>query len=403
VKNILLIIPNLTFGGAQQSFVTLADVLSKEYNVIIVHFDKHDTIAYNLKGEIVSLNVKGSTSFFGKIVSFLSRIKKLREIKSKHKIFASISFLEGADYINILSGGSDFKILSVRGSKLNDPNIKGLLGWVRKNIFIPYIYKFASKIVVVNEGIKKEFTDVFKIKASKISVINNFYDLHKLKSLGNKHLPSLYDKLLSQPYIISSGRLSHEKGLIQLIEIFSLIKIKLPNYKLVIVGDGKLYAELLQKLISLKLSYSKIGEEFTDDKDVCFVGYEDNPHRFVSKAKLFIMTSVSEGFPNALAESLICGTPVMSTDCPWGPREILAPNTTINHIKQIEFGEFGVLMPVLDNENKEIISVCAEGIIQLLTNESLLNSYKVKGLNRMESFSIDLMFDTWKSIIEGLA
>jgi len=155
-KNILLVITNLSFGGAQNSFHKLSNELSKRHNLINVVFSKENIGNYQFSSQLLDLDKGGSSGALSKAHNFLRRIIALKKIKREHKIDVTISFLEGADYVNILSKNKETLILSIRGSKLNDPNIKGFLGWVRIKVLIPVLYKFADHIVVVTKDIKKE-------------------------------------------------------------------------------------------------------------------------------------------------------------------------------------------------------------------------------------------------------
>ncbi|ELV2771259.1 glycosyltransferase, partial [Enterobacter cloacae] len=96
------------------------------------------------------------------------------------------------------------------------------------------------------------------------------------------------------------------------IRAFFEIKKDHPEYKLIILGDGELYSKHLEDVIRLGL-----------ESDVLFLGFQKNPYFFISNAKLLMLTSDSEGLPTVLIESLILGVPVISTDCPTGPAEIL--------------------------------------------------------------------------------
>src|SRR6187549_4201625 len=119
-KKILLIIPELTMGGAQRSISKLSIEFARHHTVWLVIFNKVDGLAYAHGGELVSLDVVPSGGIPNKIKSFIQRVRRLRKLKKDLGIDVSISFLEGADYINILSKANDKIILSIRGSKRHD-------------------------------------------------------------------------------------------------------------------------------------------------------------------------------------------------------------------------------------------------------------------------------------------
>jgi len=130
----------------------------------------------------------------------------------------------------------------------------------------------------------------------------------------------------SSPLIISVGRLSEEKDHLLLLRAFQKIR-KECSAKLAFIGDG-----------GLRCFLEDIVTEFGLEKDVCFLGFVENPYKYIARSNLFVLSSKSEGLPTVLIEALALGVPVVSTDCPSGPREILMN------------GALGVLVPVGDME-----------------------------------------------------
>ena len=127
------------------------------------------------------------------------------------------------------------------------------------------------------------------------------------------------------PIIIAAGRLAPEKGFIDLIRAVKIVNDSKP-VRLVILGgdeDHELKARLLTLVDSLQLL----------DR-VQLLGFQPNPYKFFSRSNVFVLSSYSEGLPNVLVEAMACGCPVVSTDCPTGPREVLKD------------GRFGELVPV---------------------------------------------------------
>src|SRR5687768_7156924 len=174
-RTILLIIPNLGRGGAQQVFRDQLHFFSEHFNVIGCVFNWDDTFEDDRMSNMVSLDVPAGRGALGKIYSFIKRIFVLRTIKKKYNVSFSISHLEGADYVNILSKRKEKTICWVHGTKAFDENISGTLGTIRKEVFIPLTYRLADKVITVSEGIRNELISIFKIPVSKIRTIyNNF-------------------------------------------------------------------------------------------------------------------------------------------------------------------------------------------------------------------------------------
>ena len=194
LKNILLIIPNLDFGGAQRSFCSLANALNKEYSVSIAVFNTKLGIAFELEPEVHDLDIPGGRNVFSKCFFFIRRWQAISKLKRDLNIDATISYLEGANYINALSGG-DHKILSVRGSKYYDTDIAGLLGKIRINLLMPMLYPRADHIVALNNGIKRELIEKMGIAPHKAVTIRNFYHTDQIKALAKESFTSSYQFL----------------------------------------------------------------------------------------------------------------------------------------------------------------------------------------------------------------
>ena len=174
---------------------------------------------------------------------------------------------------------------------------------------------------------------------------------------------------------ITVGTLYHVKN--QELLLRSFAKLKNKDVRLVIVGDGELKDYLTQ--LSKQLGIENL---------VKFVGFTDNPFKYLGASDIFILSSNNEGLPNVIIEALACECPVISTDCISGPREILAPNSPIEfHLtNNIEFAEFGVLVPI---KNEKLM---AEAMESLLENKDLLRKYKKAAFDRA------MFFDSKNSI-----
>ena len=122
-KRILFIIPEMSVGGAQRSLAKISFEMAKDHLVWVVVFDQDSRTAYDCGGEMISLDVRGGKNWLGKAISMVNRVTKLRAVKRRLNIDVAISFLEGADYINILSQRKERVVLSIRGSKLHDENM----------------------------------------------------------------------------------------------------------------------------------------------------------------------------------------------------------------------------------------------------------------------------------------
>lgn len=187
-------------------------------------------------------------------------------------------------------------------------------------------YRSATRVVAVSEGVREGLVKFFGLPPSQVTTCYNVFDIARLERLAAEPCAE-FDR--QRFHIVSVGRLQREKGQLRLLEAMSLLQSDagkreagLPRPLLWLVGDGPDEARLRAEVERLQLS----------DR-VRFVGYQANPLPYVKQADLFCLPSQFEGMPNALVEAMICRTPVLSTDCPTGPSEILAG------------GEYGTLVP----------------------------------------------------------
>lgn len=402
-KSIILIIPNLDFGGAQTAFSKLSVSLNEHYNVHCVVFNSKKMAAYKLGGVLISLDVPGSNNILSKAVNFFRRVKKLRRLKKKLKTNVSISFLEGADYVNILSRVNEKVIISIRGSKVNDKEIRGYLGWLRLKLFLPLIYNRASWIVAVSEGLAMELTHQFNFDKGKIRVIENYYDTESIILASRQAVPEFFERLFMQyACIVSIGRLHQQKNFSALINAFKIAREENDRIKLVLVGNGPLLEELLETCKRLKLRVVSFNNPtWNEEADVFIVDYQQNPWAYISRSNLFILSSSWEGFPNALAEAMILGKPVISTDCPYGPREIITKNdvTTPVELNDAEWHNAGVLVPVLSTYASMLVLA---NTINLIVSDNILQTKMGQAaFEKVSQFTPQKALKLWLDTIEN--
>jgi glycosyltransferase involved in cell wall biosynthesis len=190
------------------------------------------------------------------------------------------------------------------------------------------LYPLVDQIVAVSEGVADDTARIARIPRAGIRVIRNPVITPEL--LAEAALPCPHPWFAPQappdspPVILGVGRLQRQKDFPTLIRAFALVRLGRPC-RLVILGEGSGRAELDALIQELGLT-----------AEVDLVGFQANPYPFIARASLFVLSSAWEGSPNALTEAMALGTPVVSTDCPSGPRELL------------DGGRFGPLVPVGD-------------------------------------------------------
>lgn len=301
-------ISSLTGGGAEKVFATLANYLVSINHLVYIVLNKDKGPNLDLINSKVHLHI---------LKSEISRrsVLELRSFIISFKPDVCISTLSHCNYAlilaNLLSGRKTKVIAREANSFISQRKSMPFFRLFYENIRASILYRFADKVIVNSEGSKIELSKAICIDSMKIKILFNPVNEEQAIRLSRDELTgNLKDFFDGMPVIIGIGRLEANKDYKTLIKAFSILNNK--YCKLLILGEGSLRCELEELIKSLKL-----------EKRVCMPGYLNNPYNALSKSKVFILSSIYEGMPNSLIEALILGIPVVSTDCPNGPRELL--------------------------------------------------------------------------------
>jgi N-acetylgalactosamine-N,N'-diacetylbacillosaminyl-diphospho-undecaprenol 4-alpha-N-acetylgalactosaminyltransferase len=360
---IALFVYSLGPGGAERQVSLLARELAKEHEVTLVLV--HERVFYEVpKGvEIVVLD-RSSLHLrpIRKLLKLLPLAKRYAKLLSGKKIEVSISFMNRPNYINILAKmlfGAEAKVIaSERGSVVH--HHVGLEGVVSKSL-VRFLYPNADRVVTNSKGSARELEKVLGIEG--VKTIYNMFDVDQILKLAREK-PSREFKGFN---FITVGRLDRGKNHRLLIRALKKSGV---DANLLLIGEGPLEEEL-----------RKFAKELGLEDRVHFLGKMNNPFCYLARSDAFVFGSTNEGFPNVLVEALACSLPVISTDCPWGPREILGK-------------EYGILVSNGDVEGM------AEAMRRIYEDEGLRKSYSTIALKRAEDFSIERIMPSWRELIK---
>jgi len=188
-------------------------------------------------------------------------------------------------------------------------------------------YPLNQGIIAVSRGVAVDLAKLLDWPADKITVATNPTVTSELQEQARQPLDHPWFQSGLPPVILGMGRLEPQKDFPTLLRAFAQVRRDFPA-RLVLLGEGKLRADLLDLARSLGI-----------ENDLDLPGFTDNPYAYLSRAKLFTLSSAWEGSPNSLVEAMALGTPVVATHCPSGPEEIL------------EGGRYGRLVAVGDYQN----------------------------------------------------
>ncbi|CCD36798.1 Alpha-1,4-N-acetylgalactosamine transferase PglH [Candidatus Paraburkholderia kirkii UZHbot1] len=212
-------------------------------------------------------------------------------------------------------------------------------------------------VAALNEHMAEEVRKMFGGALRRFFVLPNAIDIERIRDNGEAREAPPCDA----PYIISVARLDEiQKDHRTLLRAYAeLVRSAGIEEHLVIVGDGAFRGEL-----------EALAKDFGIGDRVHFAGFRNNPHALVAGARLQVLSSCYEGMPMVLLEALALGKPVIASDCPTGPREILGN------------GRFGMLFPVGS------VDALADALRRLLADESLRARMKERALERAEEYGI---------------
>ncbi|MDB2617848.1 glycosyltransferase [Candidatus Pelagibacter bacterium] len=306
-KHVTLLISSLKGGGAEKVCVNIANELANLGWVV-------NLIVLNLKNSVYQSEVSKKVNLEELNVaharySFLALLRFI--YKKKPKIFLVFNY-ELTIIIILLRNlfKFKFKVITRNINTLSEKQKQFDNNWKKKIIsfFIKKYYCHADHIINQCQSMHDDLIKIYPNIIKNTSVIYNLLDNHFIDFVSSNDLSQIEKK----DYLLCVGRLEKQKAFHYAIEGFSSIAEKFPNLRLKILGEGSLEKELKQQAYRLGLV-----------ERIDFEGFKKNIIPYYLNARATLITSIYEGFPNCLIESIKLGTPVLSFDCPSGPREII--------------------------------------------------------------------------------
>ncbi len=397
---LLLLIPELQMGGAARVVRDHAELLRTRYEVHEAVFNIAEGVDFAGAAEVHSLDVGGGGGPVTKVRNFQRRVSRLRQLKRSLGIDLCISHLEGADFVNLLAGGPGKTMVVVHGSKAGDTGMGGLRGRVRRRL-IRTLYNRADRVVPVSRDLAPELIGM-GVDPRRIRPTNNFFDVDGIERRSRAAVPANEQALFDGvPVLITAGRLAVQKNHAPLLHVAAELKRR-RRFKLLLLGDGELRPELLALAHRLGLETwdAWSGEPLRPGCELYFLGVRENPFAYLRRSDLFLLPSLWEGFPLALCEAMISGVPVVSADCPTGPREILGAELAASAARVAEpiAAPAGMLMPMLGDGRAT--RAWAETLDGLLDRPDRLRAMAEAGRQRAREFSRERIGPQWIALVE---
>lgn len=227
-----------------------------------------------------------------------------------------------------------------------------------------------NRILVISDEMKKEGEEIYPFLKEKFFRIYNSFDFNKIREKSLQENTIKQKEYLKDNYIVAVGRLEEtQKDFTTLIEAYALVESKIKE-KLFIIGEGRHRKELENLVKKLKI-----------EEKVLFMGYQSNPFPWIKNSNLFVHSSKFEGLPTVLIEAMILERPIIATDCPTGPKEIL------------ENGKSGILVSI--GNKKEL----AEKIEKILLNQNFKNEIVENSKKNIKRFDSKIIIELFENEI----
>lgn len=321
MNKILIILPSLNGGGAERLHVNLAkNWHAKGFKVDFALMRRRGELLNLLPVEVGAVDLKAA-----RVRNVVVTLAHYLRSERPNIVIAAMWPLTSATVIAWILAGRPGRLYLSDHNQLSVSVVQELKVPAKfLSLVIFLTYRLASGIISVSKGVKEDLCRLGGIAKDRVRVIYNPAALGISPKRESIRMQQTFWGRGFKYHILSVGTLKVQKDHENLIRAFALLPTRL-NAKLIILGEGPLRLDLEALVLSLGLK----------DK-VSLPGFVVDPYPWFRSADLFVLSSRWEGFGNVLVEALECGVPVVSTDCPSGPAEIL------------EYGRYGKLVPVQD-------------------------------------------------------
>jgi len=372
----------MTGAGEERIASLLIRALHKEYDISLVLFN--GPVDYELPPNIeITYLRKISPYFIFRAFSLPLILFRYFRFCKKNKVDISLSFDNTPNYVNCL-----LKLFGWNGKvwirEVNFPSVRfkdGIKSFVHRSL-IKWSYPKADILFVNALRIKDDLINNFKILKEPIALFNNPISLSLIKSKTNK-ITKREGKIFKLVCVGAFRPQKNHKVLIQ-----ALNNLKHLDFVCYLIGKGPLEQEIRDL----------VNEYQLEDK-VKFLGFQSNPFKHMYNSDIFVLSSDFEGLPNVLLESLVCNLPIVSTDCPSGPREVLSgleqPKDQFGIEDQFEILKHGIICPV---GNANSLAMAIEHCYQ---NPALLDEFK-KGMDdTLKPYREEVVISKFKMILQN--
>ncbi|NIC41416.1 glycosyltransferase [Aquabacterium sp. A08] len=304
-----LFLPSLGGGGAERVMVTLANGYAERGQV--VHLVLGEAVGVYLADLHPAVHVVDL-----KVPRVLRALLPLARYLKRERPAALLSAMNHANVVALVAARmagartrvvvAEHNTISVESERVRGVGAKAVYALVKR------LYSQAAAVVAVSRNAAEDLTRFARLSAGRVTTIYNPFDLAQIAKLAIQPVDHPWFAQGQPPVVLAIGRLTDAKDFPTLLKSFALLRARRPA-RLLILGEGNARAELETLALELGLT----ADTFQ------MPGFVTNPYSYLARCGMFVLSSRWEGFGNVLVEAMACGAPIVSTDCPSGPREIL--------------------------------------------------------------------------------
>jgi len=319
--HVAIFLPSLRGGGAERVMLTVGKQLSEEnYQIDFVLVKATGRFLDQIPSGInlVDLNAR-------RVLTALPALIRYLRSQRPAILLSSLPHINLAAIIASQLARTRTKVVVIEHNTLSQSiNYSSQKTARFLPILMRFFYRFANQIVAVSNGVAVDLEQMLKLPKSRLSVIYNPVITPDLLGKANRPITHPWYQEHNTPVILAIGRLTQAKCFDLLLRSFQKARLQ-EDANLIILGEGpdRKALEALTDKLNLR-------------DHVQLPGFVDNPYQYIKNSNLFVLSSLWEGLPTVLIEALYLGVPIISTDCPSGPKEIL------------KNGRWGTLIPMKD-------------------------------------------------------
>lgn len=356
---ITIVLGHLRLGGAERVAAFLANGLAERgHEVTVLTFSQAQTHAYELSVQVAQINLnmeRPAKQAVESLWQVMRRIHALRQALHQHPSDIVLAWTDRLNVMTLLARPTAPVLIALRNTRAHN----GLA----LNLLSRWLYPWADA-VISNTPLT---THLSAIPAERRHII-----LNPLTDINTDEKP--YPLPSDRYHIMTLGRLEPVKHHALLLRAFAPLKDTFPDWDVVLIGEG-----------ALRPALERLRDELDLNHRVIFTGTLTPPFATLRQGEIFVLTSHTEGLPNALMEAMGCGLACISTDYDGDPRVLITPD------------EDGIIVPVDDVEGLR------SALKDLMTNAAQRQKLGEAAKRVRERFAPSSILDQWENLLKAYA